>query len=202
MFLTIGVRQVARQAVLPGTSHPLSQFNELMTKIFIRAMNFLIPLTLGIIILAVVVGQDSAETSEVKNAKKSKKVLVLEKGSKATRLKIDRTVLPIPRPKFSPITEVDARKAKAPPQFKVNAPKDAPNVVIVLIDDIGFGTPSSFEGGVRTPTLDRLGKNGLRYNQFHTTAICSPTRMAILTGRNHHSAYLWLSPGSCHGLSR
>ena len=109
-------------------------------------------------------------------------------GPKATPGKLDRTVLPIQAPKHDPITEVDARKAKAPPRFEVKAPKDAPNVVIVLIDDIGFGTATSFGGAVRTPTLDRLGKNGLRYNQFHTTALCSPTRMAILTGRNHHSA--------------
>ena len=102
--------------------------------------------------------------------------------------KLDRTVLPIQAPKHKPITEVDARKAKAPPRFEVKAPEDAPNVVIVLIDDIGFGTATSFGGVVRTPTLDRLGKQGLRYNQFHTTALCSPTRMALLTGRNHHSA--------------
>ncbi len=102
--------------------------------------------------------------------------------------KLDRTTLPIQAPKYKAITEVDARKAKAPPRFAIKAPKNAPNVVIVLIDDIGFGTATSFGGAVRTPTLDRLGKNGLRYNQFHTTALCSPTRMALLTGRNHHSA--------------
>lgn len=101
---------------------------------------------------------------------------------------LDRTVLPIQAPELPAITEVDARKAKAPPQFKIDAPKNAPNVVIVLIDDIGFGTATGFGGGVRTPTLDRLAKSGLRYNQFHTTALCSPTRMALLTGRNHHSA--------------
>ena len=102
--------------------------------------------------------------------------------------KLDRTVLPIQEPTYKAITEVDARKAKAPPRFEVKAPKNAPNVVIVLIDDIGFGTATSFGGAVRTPVLDRLGKNGLRYNQFHTTALCSPTRMALLTGRNHHSS--------------
>ncbi len=101
---------------------------------------------------------------------------------------LDRTVLPIQAPELPAITEVDARKAKAPPQFAIKAPKGAPNVVIVLIDDIGFGTATSFGGAVRTPILDRLGNNGLRYNQFHTTALCSPTRMALLTGRNHHSA--------------
>jgi len=60
--------------------------------------------------------------------------------------------------------------------------------VIVLIDDIGFGAATGFGGAIQTPTLDRLAADGLRFNQFHTTALCSPTRMAILTGRNHHSA--------------
>jgi len=101
---------------------------------------------------------------------------------------LDRTVLPIPMPEYPAITELDARNAKAPPPFAVEAPKGAPNVVIVLIDDIGFGAAGMFGAPIQTPTLDRLAKDGLRYNQFHTTALCSPTRMAILTGRNHHSA--------------
>jgi arylsulfatase A-like enzyme len=101
---------------------------------------------------------------------------------------LDRSILPIPDPVFPKITEMDARKATAPPPFSVNAPEGAPNVVIVLIDDIGFGAATQFGGGINTPTLDRLAANGLRFNQFHTTALCSPTRMAILTGRNHHSA--------------
>ena len=100
--------------------------------------------------------------------------------------KLDRTVLPIPEPKYPPITEPDARNAKAPPRFEVKAPKGAPNVVIVLIDDIGFGHSSAFGGPCRMPTCDKLAANGLRYNRFHTTALCSPTRMALLTGRNHH----------------
>ena len=100
---------------------------------------------------------------------------------------VDRTVLPIPEPVYPRITELDARKAKAPPRFEVKAPQGAPNVVIVLIDDMGFGAPSTFGGGISMPTLDRLAEGGLRYNHFHTTALCSPTRMALLTGRNHHT---------------
>lgn len=99
---------------------------------------------------------------------------------------LDRTVLPIPEPATTPITELDARNAKAPPRFEVKAPKGAPNVVIILLDDFGFGQGSSFGGPVRMPTLDRLSTGGLRYNRFHTTALCSPTRVALLTGRNHH----------------
>ena len=102
-------------------------------------------------------------------------------------VKLDRTHLPIQEPKPEKSTILDARNAKAPPRFSVNAPKGAPNVVIVLIDDIGFGGPSTFGGPLATPTLDRLGQSGLIYNNFHTTALCSPTRMALKTGRNHHT---------------
>ena len=70
--------------------------------------------------------------------------------------------------------------------FRIRA-KNAPNVVIVLIDDIGFSGPSTFGGPIQTPTLDKLAANGLRYNNFHTTALCSPTRNALKTGRNHHT---------------
>jgi arylsulfatase A-like enzyme len=73
-----------------------------------------------------------------------------------------------------------------PPPLK--APQGAPNVLVILLDDVGFGHTSTFGGPVATPTLDRLAKNGLKYNRFHTTALCSPTRAALLTGRNHHSA--------------
>jgi arylsulfatase len=69
----------------------------------------------------------------------------------------------------------------------VQAPKGAPNIVLILIDDAGFGQFSTFGGGVPSPTIDRLAAEGLRYNRFHTTALCSPTRAALLTGRNHHS---------------
>ncbi len=99
----------------------------------------------------------------------------------------DRTVLPIAEPKRPVYKEIDARKVKAPPLFQVKAPAGAPNVVIVLIDDIGFGGPSAFGGPIATPTLDRLAQNGLRYNNFHTTALCSPTRAALKAGRNHHT---------------
>lgn len=99
--------------------------------------------------------------------------------------KLDRTILPIPEPKLAPITELDARKAKAPPRFEVKAPAQAPNVLIVLIDDMGFGQSSAFGGPIHMPTLEKLAKGGLRYNQFHTTALCSPTRAALLSGRNH-----------------
>ncbi len=101
-------------------------------------------------------------------------------------LPTDRTVLPIPEPKNPHSTVFDARKATPPPRFEVEAPADAPNVLIVLIDDMGFGQSSAFGGPIHMPTVEGLAKNGLRYNHFHTTALCSPTRAALLTGRNHH----------------
>ena len=101
--------------------------------------------------------------------------------------KIDRTILPIQPPKGKTITELDARNVKAPPRFQVKAPEGAPNVVIVLIDDIGFGATSTFGGPIKTPAFDKLAQNGLRFNRFHTTALCSPTRAALLAGRNHHA---------------
>jgi len=100
---------------------------------------------------------------------------------------LDRTVLPIREPSAPKYTELDARQAKAPTRWDIRAPKDAPNVVVVLIDDIGFGHSSAFGGPCQMPTLDRLAGNGLKYNRFHTTALCSPTRTALLTGYNHHS---------------
>ncbi len=99
----------------------------------------------------------------------------------------DRTVLPLAEPDRPAYTETDASKATAPPAFSVKAPAGAPNVVIVLIDDLGFGATSTFGGPIPTPTLDALAKDGLRFNNFHTTALCSPTRAALKSGRNHHT---------------
>ena len=100
---------------------------------------------------------------------------------------LDRTVLPIEEPERPVYKELDARNVTAPPHFEVKAPAGAPNVVIVLIDDLGFGATGPFGGPVATPTLDRLAKEGLRYTNFHTTALCSPTRAALKAGRNHHT---------------
>jgi arylsulfatase len=99
----------------------------------------------------------------------------------------DRTVLPVHEPQYPHSSVMDVRKApSAPPRFEIKAPAGAPNVLIVLIDDMGFGQSSTFGGPIHMPTVDRLGNAGLRYNQFHTAALCSPTRCALLTGRNHH----------------
>jgi arylsulfatase len=100
---------------------------------------------------------------------------------------LDRTVLPIQPPATEAITEMDARNVEKPDRFEVKAPEGAPNIVIVMIDDIGFGATSTFGGAIETPTFDRLADNGLKFNQFHTTALCSPTRASLLSGRNHHN---------------
>ena len=89
-------------------------------------------------------------------------------GTAGAATGLDRSVLPIPDPVFPKITEVDARKAVAPPAFSVTAPEGAPNVVIVLIDDIGFGASDGFGGGIQTPYLNRLADDGLRFNQVRT----------------------------------
>jgi arylsulfatase A-like enzyme len=107
-------------------------------------------------------------------------------GREAGAQQIDRSVLPIPEPEPPVITELSARDAKPPARFDVKAPEGAPNVVVVLLDDIGFGQSSAFGGPIKMPTLDQLAAGGLRFNNFHTTSLCSPTRMALLTGRNHH----------------
>jgi arylsulfatase A-like enzyme len=103
--------------------------------------------------------------------------------------KIQRSILPIPDAQHVGLTTYDAKDpdTKFPPIEQLRPPKGAPNVLVVLIDDCGFGATSAFGGPVNTPTAERLAKNGLKFNRFHTTALCSPTRQALLTGRNHHS---------------
>ena len=101
---------------------------------------------------------------------------------------VDRTRLPIRRPPFAGATE--RTLSDSSPDWSqashVEPPEGAPNVLLVLIDDAGFGNPSTFGGPIETPNYTRLAENGLRYNRFHVTALCSPTRAALLTGRNHH----------------
>jgi len=99
----------------------------------------------------------------------------------------DRTVLPIKEPAYPAITEIDARKATAPPLFQVKAPKQAPNVIVILLDNLGFGATKPFGGIINMPTLERFAKNGVIYTNFHTAPLCSPSRMALLTGRNAQS---------------
>ncbi len=102
---------------------------------------------------------------------------------------VSRSALPIPGRSHVGLTTYDAKDPDTsyPPIVPLRPPKGAPNVLVVLIDDAGFGSSSAFGGPCQTPTFERLAGEGLRFNRFHTTALCSPTRQALLTGRNHHA---------------
>lgn len=108
-------------------------------------------------------------------------------GSPSSTFTIEGRTLPPPEIPFGGVINLNAAESKTwwPPQ--VTAPKGAPNILLIITDDVGFGAPSTFGGVIPTPTLDRIANNGLRYTQFHSTALCSPTRAALITGRNHHS---------------
>ncbi len=119
---------------------------------------------------------------------------------------IKRDLLPIPDSVSVGLTTYDAKdpNTKYPPIAALRPPAGAPNVLIVLIDDAGFGSSSAFGGPCHTPNAERLAKGGLKYIRFHTTALCSPTRQALLTGRNHHSMGMGAitematsAPGNC-----
>src|SRR5262245_12141833 len=101
----------------------------------------------------------------------------------------DRTHLPIPDSERTGLITFDAKDpdTKYPPIRDIRPPKGAPNVLIILLDDVGFGASSAYGGPCHMPVAERLASGGLKYTRFHTTALCSPTRQALLTGRNHHS---------------
>ena len=109
-------------------------------------------------------------------------------GSAGATTTIDGKQLPAPDPKFGGVIKDDALKSKPWWAPRIVPPKEAPNVLLIITDDAGFGVPSTFGGVIPTPTLDRIANDGLRYNNIHSTALCSPTRAALITGRNHHSA--------------
>ncbi|HMQ12950.1 MAG TPA: sulfatase-like hydrolase/transferase, partial [Candidatus Competibacter phosphatis] len=108
-------------------------------------------------------------------------------GSPAATTTIPGNQLPAPAPKFGGVIKDDALQSKPwwPP--RVVPPKGAPNILLILTDDAGFAVPSTFGGVIPTPTMDRIAENGLRYNRMFSTSLCSPTRAALITGRNHHS---------------
>ena len=108
-------------------------------------------------------------------------------GSPSATTTIDGKQIPPPPPKFGGVIKESAKDSTSwwPP--RVVPPKGAPNVLLIMTDDQGYGVPGTFGGVIPTPSLDRIAKAGLRYTQFHSTALCSPTRAALITGRNHHS---------------
>lgn len=116
-------------------------------------------------------------------------VLALSLSSCSTRKSStagNEQALPVPDPRFRGVISSDPAKAVAAWPDDIKAPKDAPNVVLILVDDVGFSTTSAFGGPIQTPNFDRLAAAGLRYNNFHVNALCSPTRASLLSGRNNH----------------
>src|SRR5512135_2049157 len=108
-------------------------------------------------------------------------------GSPSATTTIDGKQLPPPPPKFGGVIKEDAKDSKPWWAPTVVPPKGAPNVLLIMTDDAGYGVSSTFGGVIPTPALERVAKAGIRYTQFHSTALCSPTRAALITGRNHHS---------------
>ncbi len=108
-------------------------------------------------------------------------------GSPSATTTLDGRYLPNPPTPFGGIINLDATNSKPYWPPTVVPPKGAPNVLLIITDDVGFGAPSTFGGLVPTPNMDRIANAGLRFTQFHSTALCSPTRAALITGRNHHS---------------
>src|SRR5499427_1324942 len=108
-------------------------------------------------------------------------------GSPSATTTIDGKQLPAPDPKFGGVIKASADSSKPwwPP--RIVPPKGAPNVLLIMTDDQGYGVSGTFGGVIPTPAMDEIAKAGLRYTQFHSTALCSPTRAALITGRNHHS---------------
>lgn len=109
-------------------------------------------------------------------------------GSPSATTTIGGEELPAPDPKFGGVIKDDALQSKPWWAPRIVPPAGAPNVLLIITDDAGFGVPSTFGGVIPTPTMDRIANEGLRYNRMFSTALCSPTRAALITGRNHHSA--------------
>jgi arylsulfatase len=109
-------------------------------------------------------------------------------GSPSATTTISGKQLPAPEPEFGGVIKNDALQSKPWWAPRIVPPAGAPNILLIITDDAGFAVPSTFGGVIPTPTLDRVANNGLRYNNIHSTALCSPTRAALITGRNHHSA--------------
>jgi arylsulfatase A-like enzyme len=109
-------------------------------------------------------------------------------GSPSATTTISGKQLPAPDPKFGGVIKDNAAQSKAWWAPRIVPPKQAPNILLIMTDDSGFGVPSTYGGVIPTPAMDRIAKAGLKYTQFHSTALCSPTRAALITGRNHHSA--------------
>jgi hypothetical protein len=108
-------------------------------------------------------------------------------GSPTYKSTIDGNYLPNPPAPFGGEINLNASQSKPYWPARIVPPKGAPNILLIMTDDVGFAAPSTFGGVIPTPALDRIANNGLRYTNFHSTSLCSPTRAALITGRNHHA---------------
>ncbi len=145
-----------------------------MTEFFRFARGIMRPLFLSMAFVTMLTGNCLAQESP-------------PPGSPAATTTIDGKQLPAPDPKFGGVIKPDALQSKPWWAPRIVPPQDAPNVLLIITDDSGFGVPSTFGGVIPTPAMDRVANSGLRYNNIHSTALCSPTRAALITGRNHHS---------------
>ena len=133
----------------------------------------------SLLFLGLLVGAVSAKAQQIQTSGTP--------GSPGATTTISGKQIPPPDPKFGGVIKEDALRSKAWWAPRIVPPNGAPNILLIMTDDAGFGVPGTFGGVIPTPTMDRLAKNGLRYNNIHSTALCSPTRAALITGRNHHS---------------
>jgi Sulfatase len=108
-------------------------------------------------------------------------------GSPSATTTIDGRYIRAPPQRFDGTINLNAVQSKPGWPARVVPPKEAPNILLIMTDDVGFAAPSTFGGVIPTPALDRIANNGLRYTNFHSTSPCSPTRAALITGRNHHA---------------
>src|SRR5271157_4209917 len=134
-------------------------------------------LTLGAFAVSSIFGGSAASAQQVTGTL----------GSPSATTTINGKQLPPPPPKFGGVIKESARDSKPYWPPTVVPPKGAPNILLIMTDDAGYGVSSTFGGVIPTPAMDRVAQTGLRYTQFHSTALCSPTRAALITGRNHHS---------------
>jgi arylsulfatase A-like enzyme len=163
-----------------GASVSIVKRNPTLRPIFIKGESMktesLVPVTLAIILAAVLMALPAL-------AQQTTGAL----GSPEATTTIDGRYLPSPPQKFDGEINVNAAQSKPYWPARIVPPKAAPNILLIMTDDVGFSAPSTFGGVIPTPAMDRIANAGLRYTAFHTTALCSPTRAALLTGRNHHS---------------
>ncbi|NKL13841.1 sulfatase-like hydrolase/transferase [Rhizobium leguminosarum bv. viciae] len=141
----------------------------------------------SILTLAALLGGTALTFFSIGGTSASAQVINGTPGTPSATITIDGRQIPPPPGQFGGTTNLDALQSTPYWQPQVVPPKGAPNVLLILTDDVGFAAPSTFGGVIPTPTLDRIANIGLRYTNFHTTSLCSPTRAALITGRNHHS---------------